>query len=54
MNVASLIEALSDYGDHLPVVVEVDRGESSTYREDITVETTQRHGEPVVTLTVEL
>lgn len=54
MNVAQLIEALSDYGDHLPVVVEIDKGEVSTYRPVDDIDHSERNGEPTVVITVSL
>ena len=43
MNIAQLIEAASDYGDHLPVVVVLDDGTHATVTALVPVTTGDSH-----------
>jgi hypothetical protein len=54
MNVAEAKEALDDYGDHLPVVLIVTRGEREWVIREFEVETRNLNEGPVVSLEVEL
>lgn len=54
MNVGELRERLDDWGDHIPVVVVVNRGESDRVFDAYDVEDTVRNGEMAVEITVEL
>lgn len=53
MTVGELKELLDDFGDHLPVVLVVNRGENDRHYAEFEVDTTNRSGEPMVTLTAE-
>lgn len=54
MTVGELKAALDDYGDHLPVVIVIDKGEQDVVYRDFYVDTRSIDNLPAVDLTVTL
>lgn len=54
MTNGELKELLDEYGDHLPVVVVVDRGADDVQFDSFDLDTQTRNGEPALAITVEL